>query len=620
MRIGIAVRVAIFIGIGIALIAGSFSYLASFEAENLLIGNSINLAGKNRYLTATVLLQSEYYLSGLANRDNVEESLQNLESNILVLRDGGNLAGNDVAVLPSSLTEDWQKVHRDYVAFEAGTEHLISNPPAMVQVADQMEIRLLGNTLIASSDSLVTKLTGYANENSQRLIFLQMGLGILNIGVHLIMLWLILKSLEPIKTLTKTMKAIREGNLDISLPVHGGGELRELIEGFNSMIGTIRESTRSLLVQKEKYRQLYDDAPDLYRSINSDGILLDCNKTYVKSLGYASKGELLGRSIFETTAESSLDAMRDSLEAWTKTGSVMNREVWLKRKDGSIFPTLISATSLYDDNGRMVGSNSCIIDVTEIYGAKRRLEDANKRLKEMDAMKTEFISIASHELRTPIQPILGIARLSSRNLISQQKAWEIVTKEAERLQRLANDILDATRIEGGSIQLKTESFSINEIIRNVLYEGKLSTNDGVQLNVALAPDDELLINADKSRITQVVTNIVGNAIKFTKKGSVQISTRLADGGAFVEFLVVDTGAGIPQEILPRLFTKFATKSVSKGAEHGTGLGLFICKSIVEAHGGSIAGYNNEGGGATFKVLLPAGRFSPVKCKMEDAVA
>ena len=162
-------------------------------------------------------------------------------------------------------------------------------------------------------------------------------------------------------------------------------------------------SRREEIIQKQyneirqlecKYRNLYEGAPDMYRTINTHGIVIDCNKAYVNDLGYSSKDEVIGHSIFEHVAEQSLDAMRESFEEWRRTGKVRNREVWFKRKDGSTFPVLISANNLYDDDGNLVGSNSAIIDETDTYRARKQLEKANEQLREAQKLKDEFISIA----------------------------------------------------------------------------------------------------------------------------------------------------------------------------------------------------------------------------------
>jgi|GEM_PF-795035 len=609
MKILIAAKVAILIGIEMVLVVGSFGYLASQEAQNQLIGNSINIAGKNRFLTASVLLQSEYYISGSATSFAVEESLRDLEANLILLKDGGEAGRIEVEALPPRFSEKWGIIYGHYSEFEDETRELIATDPSDGAASSTSRLRLLGSVLIASSDSLVADLGIYANDASRQLITTLVLLTLLNMGAHTLMLYLILRILKPIKNLTKAATAAREGDLNASVPIAGGDELRELSESFNSMLRSLKESAISLTREKAKYRDLYDNAPDLYRITDLNAILLDCNRSYVQSLGYTRKEELIGRSILDSTAESSLDAMNESFKEWKRTGSVVNKEVWLKRKDGTTFPTLISASSIYGPNGAIVASNTAIIDITDIYEARKQLEKANARLRELDRMKNEFLSVASHELRTPIQPIIGAAELAARGAISSKKAWEIVIREARRLRNLANDLLDVTRMEGRHIRLRRERFCINDVVRDIIHEGKIAHAENVQVRLELGADEDLNLDADRSRITQVINNLLGNAFKFTKRGSIAIVTKPIYDKRYMELLVIDTGAGIPEAILPRLFSKFATKSVDAGTEHGTGLGLFICKEIVQSHGGSIVGFNNDTGGATFRVLLPTTRMS-----------
>ena len=605
----LSARIGGLIALEIVLIAGSFAYLASFENSNALVGNSINIAGKNRFLTATVLLESEYYLSDHTRQASVEDSLKNLESNILLLKEGGKVADIEVGPLPSNFNEEWQTVYENWIVFKAETEQLISSDTPAGEIPTSSELKAQGNNLIISSDSLVTELGEYSKEISTNLVTLQIALGILNIGVHLVMLYLIVRILRPIKLLTEATSAVREGNLNISLAQKGNDELQKLTESFNSMVESLRQSSHMLAMEKQRYQDLYNGAPDLYRMTDRKGILLDCNESYVRNLGYSDKSELIGKSIFETTADISLDPMRAAFETWRRTGSIENREVWLKRKDGSIFPTLISATAaaVYHGNKEIVASNTCIIDVTTMYKAKRELEEANKRLAEVNRMKTDFIRIASHELRTPIQPILGYSDLARKGVVSSEKAFEVINQQARRLQHLANDILDITTIGGGDLELEIEECSVNEVVQKIVQQSEQSIGKDLEIELQMHPDDELTIFADRHRIAQVITNIVSNAIKFTKKGSITVSTKGVYDGRFVEVCVTDTGSGIPEEILSSLFTIFTAKSANEGAEHGTGFGLFISKAIVEKHGGSIVGYNNPRGGATFKIWLPSGR-------------
>src|SRR5919197_3635911 len=206
----------------------------------------------------------------------------------------------------------------------------------------------------------------------------------------------------------------------------------------------------------------------MYRTINIEGIILDCNLAYVNDLRYTSKAEVIGHSIFEHTAEKSIEAMRESFGEWRQTGKVRNKEVWFRRKDGSNFPVLISANNLYDEKGKLIGSNSVIIDETQMYEARRKLEQGNEKLVEAQKLKDEFISIASHELRTPIQPLLSYAELAQSGLVGQKDAWLIVVAQARRLKKLADDILDVSRIESGSLNYQMKPVKINELIKEIV--------------------------------------------------------------------------------------------------------------------------------------------------------
>jgi signal transduction histidine kinase len=226
-----------------------------------------------------------------------------------------------------------------------------------------------------------------------------------------------------------------------------------------------------------------------------------------------------------------------------------------------------------------------------------------ERLKEIQRMKDEFINVAAHELRTPIQPILGLSEVLHTKIkdIEQRQLLDTITRNAKRLQRLTDDILDVTKIESQSLKLNKERFNVNELIPNIIdgYRNYIE-KDNVQVKLLYEPNskDNIFIEADRGRIIQVISNLIGNAIKFTKEGTISVITEEKDNQVVVS--LKDTGTGIDPEILPQLFSKFVTKSFQ-----GTGLGLFISKSIVEAHGGRIWAENNsDNRGATFSFSLP----------------
>jgi signal transduction histidine kinase len=244
----------------------------------------------------------------------------------------------------------------------------------------------------------------------------------------------------------------------------------------------------------------------------------------------------------------------------------------------------------------------------ELQEANQQLTLANQQLETRDKMQKEFINIAAHELRTPTQAILGYAEISqSQDLgISRDEALSKIVKNAERLQRLTDDILDIARIESQTLRLDREEFDLSDVAASILddYRARIQNGKNVEL-VLLNADKPAFVEADKGRIYRVISNLVGNALKFTKSGTVSISIEeVKNGDDKKEFIinVKDTGTGIDSDMMPRLFTKFASKS-----QTGTGLGLFISKSIVEAHGGRIWAENNpDGKGSTFRFSLPQG--------------
>jgi signal transduction histidine kinase len=249
--------------------------------------------------------------------------------------------------------------------------------------------------------------------------------------------------------------------------------------------------------------------------------------------------------------------------------------------------------------------------------ANEELTSAYEQLKVHHKTQKEFIDIAAHELRTPLQPIIGIMNVLRSRVTDheQQKLFDIVIRNAKRLQRLSEDILDVTRIEGHTLDIKKEVFDINDAITSILQEYRTQTerNNNKKYNqfpdISFQPEKaSVYVQADKGRITQVINNLVDNAIKFApqQNGKLDIVVSYSDSDNKEKFdgnvivSVKDNGTGIDPEIMPKLFSKFATKSFS-----GTGLGLYVSKNIIEAHGGKIwAENNNTGNGATFYFSLP----------------
>lgn len=277
-------------------------------------------------------------------------------------------------------------------------------------------------------------------------------------------------------------------------------------------------------------------------------------------------------------------------------------------KDAAYFVNIIGlALSSINYNAMLKQANRNLIEREEIISSQY------EKLKQSDKMKDEFVNIAAHELRTPIQPILGLSEIMRPKVNSEDQVYvDVIVRNAKRLQRLTEEILDVTKIESQSLKIEAEEFNLKDVIVNCINDvilDKHLTNDGKDKPKILYDPEDLPLKADKNRISQVVSNLMSNALKFSSGGTISVQTSLKsnDKNNNNEIIVSikDNGQGIDPEILPRLFSKFATKSYS-----GTGLGLFICKSIVEAHGGSIWAENNsDGKGATFSFTLPLSKIS-----------
>jgi signal transduction histidine kinase len=281
-----------------------------------------------------------------------------------------------------------------------------------------------------------------------------------------------------------------------------------------------------------------------------------------------------------------------------ETAEATSRVIYSNSKNGvksfkSIFETLWKQSELYE-----------------------QLRIANEKLILHDNMQKEFINIAAHELRTPIQPILGLVEILGLQFSEEGEDDEKTTKEkaeitrdelailvrnAKRLERLSSNILDIARIESGTLHLNIQEFNLNDVLSPLVQDARnVIKNTGKEdvITQYVPSDNNIVLKADKDRLSEVMWNLLDNATKFTEKGSISIASRKEN--SHITVTVKDSGSGIDSDVLPKLFTKFVTKS-----EKGTGLGLYIAKSIIEAHGGKIwAESNKDGKGATFTFTLP----------------
>ncbi|MGV8106574.1 MAG: sensor histidine kinase [Nitrososphaerota archaeon] len=259
------------------------------------------------------------------------------------------------------------------------------------------------------------------------------------------------------------------------------------------------------------------------------------------------------------------------------------------------------------------------LELTQLYSDLResfealselniKLRAVNDELRMRNDIQAEFINVAAHELRTPTQSIIGYCEMLEMYPDGSKDYLERLARNADRLYRLISDLLDVTRLEIGMLKLIKSEFNLTSIISEVINDMKkktyLSTKDNLEVEVkpnikSIFPSNPIMVRADRERITQVIINLLNNAIKFTNSGIITVSIKPAAHN-LVTVSVKDTGTGIDSEIQSKLFQKFSAMS-----DKGIGLGLFISKNIIEAHGGSITGKNNNHArGATFSFTLP----------------
>ncbi|NHI03561.1 hypothetical protein DYY67_1356 [Candidatus Nitrosotalea sp. TS] len=289
----------------------------------------------------------------------------------------------------------------------------------------------------------------------------------------------------------------------------------------------LKKTHERLETAEKTYRTLYEKSPSLLRTITIDGILTDCNEAYMKSLGY-TKEKIIGMSIYDHTAERSLNDLKDDYEKWRETHEVSHREIWMKRKDGSIFPTVLSGASLYDENNNIIGRTVALTDISEL----RETMDHVQELEKVDQLKEEFLSMVTHELKSPLTPIIGFAQALKRTKMlgdlnaKQLDAVETILASAVRLKKLIGDLLDAQKLDLGKMKFDHADIKVDELLKRIesafTYTAKEKNITFVNSNT-----ENTIINSDRDRIEQVMTNLIYNAIDFVPKegGRIEINAK-----------------------------------------------------------------------------------------------
>ena len=429
------------------------------------------------------------------------------------------------------------------------------------------------------------------------------------------MAFLVRSVTSPVKKLRDAADKIAKGDLDVKISTKGTDEVRGLVISFNAMVNELRKAKEDQSMAMAKYKDLYDTSPGLYRTVSVDGIIADCNKSYAERLGYTME-EVIGSHYNKYTAPKDTDTMTHSFETWKLIGTSKNTEIWLKTKDGITFPTMISGSNIYDEKGNLIGCNNIIRDISEIYeGRKKQEKDAIMELqvseiRKMDKLKNEFASMMTHELKTPLTPIMGHCEmLKEPGLIGDlnQDQLDSINKIAEnalRLERLIGDVMLAQRLEIGQMNFDKQKFEVTKLMSEI-HNDYSQTMKEKQIEFVNSTREDLSLWSDKNRVRQVVDNLIQNAVDFTPKNGGRIEIGAKSEDSKVIFYVKDNGMGIPMEVQPIMFKKFYQVDASHRRKHkGSGLGLVICKGIVEGLGGGIWFESEPGKSTSFYFSIP----------------
>ena len=383
-------------------------------------------------------------------------------------------------------------------------------------------------------------------------------------------------------------------------------------------------------LKEEAFQELHsiiDNANDGFMIIDSEGRLLDVNRSYCNMSGYA-RNELLSMTIADLTVDEENDIKRH-LDHVAGAGAACF-ETRHRRKDGLIMDVEASATYSHELGGRIYSFNRDISERKHNEKMLRRyqeelqrlntdlesrviertseLAEAKMRAEEADRIKSAFLATMSHELRTPLNSIIGFAGILQQEMpgplnTEQKKQMDIVRSSARHLLDLINDVLDLSKIEAGQLTLINQTLDLREVIEKACRSMQpLAEKKGLALIVDIA-SEITNIHRDRRRVEQVILNLLSNAIKFTEKGNVGVMCRR--DGDFHKIVVTDTGIGISAEDLGKLFLPFCQLEIGLNRRfEGTGLGLCICKKLVDLLGGEIWAESEEGKGSMFCFTLP----------------
>ncbi|TBR59628.1 PAS domain-containing sensor histidine kinase [Westiellopsis prolifica IICB1] len=387
-------------------------------------------------------------------------------------------------------------------------------------------------------------------------------------------------------------------------------ELRVAEEEIRQQNEELKNTRYALEVERQRYKELFDFAPDAYLLTNTEGKVLEANRT-ATSLFKISQKYIKGKLLINFVPENQRRAFRFQLIRLQQFKQIQDWEIHMQTREGNEFHAAISVTMVCDREGNPQGWRWLIRDITARKQAEEQLQairNENLQLQETTRLKSQFLAVMSHELRTPMNAILGFSQLLLRHPYNQfppqaRSMVERILSSARRLLVLIEDILDFSKLEAGRLELNLEEFNLVELVTTTVQELHcLAQQKNITIDVYINLTDTQIIN-DSDRVRQILVNLLSNAIKFTDVGNVNVEVlEIQDR---VMLIIKDTGIGISEIDLKNIFQEFRQVNQCLTRKHGgTGLGLAIVDQLVRLMKGSVTVESKIAEGSTFRVELP----------------
>ena len=382
-------------------------------------------------------------------------------------------------------------------------------------------------------------------------------------------------------------------------------ELRSMNDQLENMV-EIR--TMELSKSQQKYQDLYDNAPTMFLSIKHlTGEVIECNETLLQKTGF-ERSDVVGKHFISLFHPDCIELVESNLRIFNETGEIKNVELDLLTSTGGKLSVLKNSTAVRDENGNILNSRTVFQDITERKQIEHELLATKEKAVESDKLKSAFLANISHEIRTPMNGILGFSNLLIDTQSSEQEKVEYVEaieKSTQQLLQIITDIIDISKIESGQVKMCPSVFNPVKLVEEIFSNYKhVATQKGLKFSlITNLWEGDKHIMGDSSKLRQVLINLIGNAIKFTEEGFIELGVSAM--GQKIVFTVKDSGIGIDPLMHDLIFERFRQVELTYARKFGgNGLGLSIAKSYVEMMDGTIGVESIQGEGSTFRFELP----------------